>query len=520
MDDLFGKKIVRFDDEDENRRRQDEASASAGRPRSSQPLPFDTPPLVGRRAGSALRPVIAPQQDRRTDWQAAPPSAAPGDGDDPDGKWHRGLPDDIRRMYAIAMQEKAYTLEEMHRVAQALCHDEWDGQSRAGKHPELWLPSQTADLIIRSVENRLRSARVSQDPDLVENYQRVAAELSQAKAEMDGLRQRLHSAETTVREMKADALKEAMRKQKYAEEKAQTGYVKQRVSSPPPAPRVPVAAPRAAVVDAPPVVVGTDADAESEEIGPLDSGNERRDDVVRVLAESGLCRAKDVRAALAKKWGLQNENGTQRQIKLAVKAGLIDIKQATLEWGGKPTGNMFVLTTQGRDLAKSLGVQIVRGQYEIGMALHKSVDHLYLILEIVDFLRDDGYRDVDPFPPSMTLPGNKQYQPDIKARMPSPDNTIISIEVERNTYKATDRDDRSGKWLRAAEAGRGVIHLVTPSNEALTAIVTEIDGVRKKNPGQKMGVKAFSVSDFRTQKSAHGTGVVWVAKNWVGSGRD
>ncbi len=517
MDDLFGKKIVRFDDEDENRRRQDEASASAGRPRSSQPLPFDTPPLVGRRAGSALRPVIAPQQDRRTDWQAAPPSAAPGDGDDPDGKWHRGLPDDIRRMYAIAMQEKAYTLEEMHRVAQALCHDEWDGQSRAGKHPELWLPSQTADLIIRSVENRLRSARVSQDPDLVENYQRVAAELSQAKAEMDGLRQRLHSAETTVREMKADALKEAMRKQKYAEEKAQTGYVKQRVSSPPPAPRVPVAAPRAAVVDAPPVVVGTDADAESEEIGPLDSGNERRDDVVRVLAESGLCRAKDVRAALAKKWSLPNDSTTHRPIKLGIKAGLIDIKRATLEWGGQPYGNIFMLTAKGRELAKSLGVQPVKSQYDRGMALHKNESHLYLILEVAEILRDNGYGDVDPFPPSMTLPGgNQQYQPDIKARMPSSDNATISIEVERDTYKATDRDNRSSKWLRAAAAGRGAIYLITPNNEALTTILAEIDDVRKQNPGQKIRVMAVSIFDFRKQKDRSGAGIVWVER--IGAG--
>lgn len=516
MDNLFGRKIVRFDDEDENNRRQDEASAE--RPRSSQP-PFDT-----LRAGSALPPpVIAPQQDRSAggaDWQAVSASDAPPTS----GKrWLEGLPGNILAMYDSAMKERTRAIAELHRLAQALSHDEWDGLLRAGKNPELWTPGQIADLVIRSVEKKLRSAQFSQDPALAENYQQTAGELSQAKADIDGLRQRLHSAETTVREMKDAALKEALRKQKYAEEKAQTGYVKQRVSSPP---RAPVAAPRAAEPalslskgDVPPVVAVEDY-SDGDEIITPEQSNERRDDVVRVLASGVACRAKDVRAALAKKWGLQNENGTQRQIKLAVKAGLIDIKQATLEWGGKPTGNMFVLTTQGRDFAKSLGVQIVRGQYEIGMALHKSVDHLYLILEIADLLRDDGYRDVDPFPPSMTLPGNKQYQPDIKARMPSPDNTIISIEVERNTYKATDRDDRSGKWLRAAEAGRSVIHLVTPSNEALTAIVTEIDGVRKKNPGQKMGVKAFSVSDFRTQKSAHGTGVVWVAQNWVGSSRE
>src|SRR3970040_502571 len=95
LDDLLGNKIVRFDDEAENDRRQ--AEASAGPPRSSQPPP-----------------VIAPPKDSRTDWQeAAPSSAAPGGGDELDGEWHTGLPDDTQRMYAIVVQEKAYTLEEM-----------------------------------------------------------------------------------------------------------------------------------------------------------------------------------------------------------------------------------------------------------------------------------------------------------------------------------------------------------------------------------------------------------------------
>jgi hypothetical protein len=161
-------------------------------------------------------------------------------------------------------------------------------------------------------------------------------------------------------------------------------------------------------------------------------------------------------------------------------------------------------------LAKSLGVQLVKSQYERGMALHKNESDLYLILEVAEILRNNGYRDVDPFPSLMTLPGggNRQYQPDIKARMPSPENTIILIEAERDTYKAADRADRSGKWLRAAEAGRGVIYLIAPNNETLTAILTEIDVVQKENSGQKMQVKALSVSDFQKKRS----GVVWESK--------
>ncbi len=500
---MFGK-IVRFDDED-NSRRPDDSSAPALPPRSSPP------------------PVIAQQhnrgdRDRLPEWEAAPASAAPSHvtSGASDGRWVEELPDTLRLMYDSALQERARAMAELHRLAQSLCHDEWDGQSRGGKDPERWPPSQIAGLVIRSVEKKLRSARFSQDPQLAERYQQVAAELAQAKAEMDGLRQRLHSAETAVREMKADALKEAMRKQKYAEEKAQTGYVKQRVSSPPPAPRAPVAAPRAVVVDAPPVVVGTDADAESDEDVAPEKSNERRDDVVRVLASTGLCRGKDVRSQLAKLWKMRNDKTAQKHVLRVVADGFAEVKEANLEWGGKATGHLFTLTAQGRNLAKSLGVQLVKGQYERGMALHKSADHLYLILEVADILSANGYRDVAPFPPSMTLSGDKQYQPDIKARMPSPENTIIQIEVERNTYKATDRDDRFGKWLRAAEAGLGVIHLITPNNESLAAIVAEIDAVRKQTPQQRIQIKAFSVSDFRAQKATHGTGIVWVAQ--IGSG--
>ncbi len=502
---MFGK-IVRFDDED-NSRRPDDSPAPALPPRSSPP------PMMAQQHNGG-------DPDRLPEWEAAPPSAAPSHATSgaSDGRWVEELPDTLRLMYDSALQERARAMTELHRLAQSLCHDEWDGQSRSGKDPERWPPSQIAELVIRSVEKKLRSARFSQDPQLAERYQQVTAELAQAKADIDSLRQRLHSAETAVREMKEAALKEAIRRQQSAESRAQTALAKQRLSSPPPAPRAPSAQLRTAVVDAPPDVVD-DADAESEETGALDNGSERLNDVVRVIAFTGLCRSKDVRRELAKLWGLRNDSNARRQVIRAAAAGLIEVKEVALEWGGRATGHMLVLTAQGHQLAATLGVQPVKGQYELGMGLHKSEEHLYLILEVADILRAGGHTDVDPFPPSMTLSGNQQYQPDIKARIPSPENAIILIEVERNTYKATDRTDRSGKWLRAAEAGGGVIHLVTPNQEALAAIVAEIDAVRKKHSAQEIRVKVFNISDFRAQKERSGTGIVWVARIGAGAAR-
>ncbi len=149
---------------------------------------------------------------------------------------------------------------------------------------------------------------------------------------MDGLRQRLHAAETAVREMKEAALKAALRRQQNATSRAETALAKQRLSSPPSfdtppiggrgagsAPRAPSAAPRAAVVDAPLVVVGNDAEGVSDdprldETTTPDKGSVRLDDVVRVIASTGLCRSKDVRRELARLWNLRNDGATRRHL--------------------------------------------------------------------------------------------------------------------------------------------------------------------------------------------------------------
>ncbi len=551
---MFGK-VVRFDGADDSDGRFRRASEPAippsepalsllkgdrKPPSSSTPAPIPFAPDGGFPAGPA--PLFTPDELH-------------------DASWMSHTLDRLDQKFVVAQQSSAVYQAALIRLANTLCRKEWNSLMRSSRQPESWPPDAIADLVIKTVEMELRNAQYLQDPEIANKYHEVAADLQTARAENDHLRQRVAAAEDMVREMREQAAKEALRQQEAAVKRQRVAQdragilqrqVEQRQRQEPPTGDPPRPTLRVSgVVGKPPLgdpkppprrdgpsaaanvaPVGIEHQPAPAQSGPepaantgqsrqalqvntpqsaptqpasrstATSGDERVDDVVRVIAETGLCRAKDVRVLLMKQWEMASNKPAVRHLDAAIKFGFIEQIAVRLEWGGQPSANILVLTQTGRALAEAMGVKIVRGQYEVGMAVHRNAEHLYVILEVADILAVESYSRIDPFPAFVPTSSGHCY-PDLTAIDPTDQRLLI--EVERGTYK--DENERDTKWLRAAEAGGGVIHLVTPNNEVMMAVLDEVKQILARRD-QRAVIRACNIREYR--KGARGVnGAIW-----------
>ncbi len=422
--------------------------------------------------------------------------------------WMQQVIEQQTLLFESAQRDKAAALAELKRIAQTLCQAAWDAKSRAGETIEDWAPMVLANFIIQSVAISLRNARLSQDPALAEKHRRLLDELAEARADNHRLRQRCRAAEEAVRELRAAAQKETARQQKLAEKRSGAALDRK---SPPRMDREQ----STSAEDSPPTVVDTQpipaahgpvsanalapdsvpASTVTRQNIPVGTGLPRVDDVVRVIAQTGLCRWKDITNQLANLWDVRASTGSiDAAIKKAIELELLRIEEVRLEWGGKPTGKVLILTEEGRRCAATLNVSPVESHYTRGLALHKDGSHFYAIVEVAAILATQ-YARVDFFPPPLPLTDGK-YLPDVVAIAAG--GQRICVEVERGTHK--DERDREKKWIRAAGANQGTIYLVTPNLEVMTAIVDEICAIRDRQPGKIDRILAFNVRTIRERK--------------------
>jgi hypothetical protein len=410
--------------------------------------------------------------------------------------WMQQMIDQQTRLFEAAQRERAEALIEMRRVAQTVCQKSWDAWMRAGDDPEGWPPARLADLIIQSLQLELRNSALLQDPQLGLKYQQLSRAFSQSRLEIQNLRQRLQAFEQSRAEKRPEG--PGLTPKRQAQSRAWTGSEIKRNSSQPIPPLETAQASPSPAAEIEFYVTENDRSVSARP----GSGVERVDDVVRVIAEFGLCRWKDVTGYLAKKWNIgPSAAGTlDAVIKKTVALGLLYIEEVRLEWGGKPTGKMLILSEAGEQCAQSLGLQVVESQYARGLAAHKDASHFYAILEVAAILAR-YFTEVDCFPASIPMaPG--RYLADLTAV--TSEGERLFIVVERGTSKADS--DRENKWVRAAAANGGLIYLATPNQDTLEASVSEIAVTREKYPEAIKAIKAFSVQGYRDQKDPQASG--------------
>jgi hypothetical protein len=211
---------------------------------------------------------------------------------------------------------------------------------------------------------------------------------------------------------------------------------------------------------------------------------DRLDAVIRLIAGTGLSRSDEIRERLAADWGVHR--GSSRvglPVRAAVHYGLVEAYPCVVEWPGEKTRQFLVLTPAGRARAVELRVVPVESEYEMGIKIHKTADHLYLVLKAADILRAEGFADLTYLPECFPVAG-RDYCPDISTRE---DGRIVYVECERSQDKA-----REAKWSRAGQANGGTIRLVTPNRKIMDAITSEI----KATTGSEYMIWAFNVSEY------------------------
>jgi hypothetical protein len=240
-----------------------------------------------------------------------------------------------------------------------------------------------------------------------------------------------------------------------------------------------------------------EADEEKERTGELEAvSSERVDTVIRIMAVTGLSRSDEVRERLAREWGAHRKSSrVGLPVRAALHHGLVETFPCIVEWPGERTRQFLVLTPAGRARAVEVGFVPVENEFEAGMKLHKTADHLYLVLKTADILRAEGFEEVTYLPECLQV-SDGEYCPDIATRK---DGRIVYVECERSQSKA-----REVKWTRAAAANGGTICLVTPNRKIMDAITSEI----KATTGSEFKIWAFNISEYAAG-SRGASGSIW-----------
>ncbi len=198
----------------------------------------------------------------------------------------------------------------------------------------------------------------------------------------------------------------------------------------------------------------------------------RLDDLVRVLATTGLARANRVREKLSALWGLDRRSDVFRQVvDAAVAVGYLRVQTVRREWSDAPA-QLMELTEPGRAQAQLLGCRLAAPEYAEGSRRQLSPETISLVLHAAELLQANGYSDVCPFPTPVALPNGVTYSPALSAR--DSGAGIVYIECEREGT-LLPRDER---WRQAAQVGGGALRLITTTQAIQSRLTTEINLVR------------------------------------------
>ncbi len=390
---------------------------------------------------------------------------------------------------------------ELLRLAADLCVEAFDtelkrrGEGRALK----WTPAELREFIVRHVRPRLDAAHLAEDANLAAEHQALREADAQMQAEHNRLKviaeqdaKELAALRPLMaeRERELTSLRDTLRvggAAISAQWSADAATVAPASMPVVPTPAEPPAPPKASQPDAAP---------------RADPG--RVDELVRLMAATGLARVSRIRERLATAWGLDAKSGSVRNvINTASAEKLIRMYEAKADWQGAPKSLFVELTTEGRERAVALGVSPVLSEITPGLQRGLKPEHVHLVLRAVEILQTEGYQAVRMFPNRVLLPDGLEYHPTISAI--GADGREIYVECEREAATT----DRSARWRLAALAGGGEVHLVTTSQPIQEALVSEINLAKAGRPFRLL---VCNVADYGKKQRGR-DGSVWIYQN-------
>jgi hypothetical protein len=410
---------------------------------------------------------------------------------------------------------------ELLRLAADLCIEAFDAElKRRGEGRALkWTPAELRDFIVRHARPKLDAASHAGDADLAAEHQALREAHAQLQAEHNRLKV---IAEQDSKELAALRPLMAERERELTSLRdtlhARAATVSAKPSAPTPPPSAAVSAPVSASVVSAPTEPPFDASsalsagfAQGRPALPMadppdalpraDPG--RVDELVRLVAATGLARVNRIRGRLATAWGLDAKSGSVRNvINTAIAQKLFSMYEIKADWQG--AASLFVeLTATGRERATALGVPPVLSEIAPGLQRGLKPEHVHLILRAVEVLQTEGCQSVQMFPGRVLLPDGLEYHPTLSAT--GPDGREIYVECERETATA----DRSTRWQLAALAGGGVVHLMTTSQPTQEALVSEINLAKTTKPFRLL---ACNISEYMKKRRGR-DGSLWIYQN-------
>jgi hypothetical protein len=372
------------------------------------------------------------------------------------------------RLREAAQLNRATAVRALIGIAEATCVGPWDEEKRSGRNPEDWPPERIGEFVIRHLRLTLRSAALAKRPELAEQYERLAQELADARQEVGRLRVQLQYTQAAAQRPAEGEPRVFVGQRRGARVASHPSIVQSAAAEP----------------------VTTQTPAPRDQAAP----QPRVDELVRLMAASGLARDAEIRRQLAARWGT-NPAGTEvvQAIVTAIHGSLVAGHACAVDWAGDKSGQFLTLTPAGSTRARELGVEPAGSEFELGLRRSWSAEHLYLALTAAEILGTENYTDVNLEPDKLKIDGT-EFCPDLAARE---GGAIVHIECPVSRSEA-----RAINWKIVAKAGDGIIRLVTPTRKTMDAVTSEI----KASVAAEPTIWASNVADYLAgQRGPNGT---------------
>ncbi len=214
-------------------------------------------------------------------------------------------------------------------------------------------------------------------------------------------------------------------------------------------------------------------------------GFENEANLVRLLGDSGLSR-RPVLVDLAKKTYQISLSTFHYALDRLVERGLVKKVDVTgQEKASNPTTpsvqgmeekplsiDILLLTDLGEEAYQRLTCKpSAESEFSI-FSHHSSPEHAILILEAADVLTAEGYQVLQRDVRNIVLPNGASVRPDLAVK--DPEDQVVFIEVERDTYKGPARVD---KWRNLHAATGGKLYIICDTHACLCSVRNETNQV-------------------------------------------
>ena len=381
------------------------------------------------------------------------PPAVPGAAvlESPDELLH--MLDECGREVQEARLKAGQVLEVLVDLAGALCKAEFDAKLKEHGNLLAWAPAEIKEFILLQVERRLNISRLADKVNLAEQYHRLEEKYGALKSENSRLKVMFQQAELELAALREPLAQDEPSDQAQAED-----------------------------------LPAADTEAADQAAAEPTTDLGRTDDLVRLIAATGLARLSRIREKLALAWQVVPKSASVRiALNAAHEAGFIKLFETRTDWRGAAQSVFVELTPAGHARARELQVEPAESEIAEGVRRGLDLGRLNLILKAADILKDEGYQSVRMFPNKVMLPEDREHAPVL---------SVVDAEGVRH-YVECERErvngDRVNHWQLAAMANGGAVWLITTTPALQGQLVDDLHAARKSKAFE---ILACNVSSY------------------------